>query len=112
MRPPLSQVVVLVSHLQRPRQRSRLASLVAGLAAGYPDVHIEVLDTSVSEALQTARDLEQRGKADVFVCAGATAAYLRRGHAEIRGKFTHFPSIHMINITILKNHMGIAMRRF
>ena len=55
-----------------------LASLVAGLAAGYPDVHIEVLDTSVSEALQTARDLEQRGKADVFVCAGATAAYLRR----------------------------------
>lgn len=45
MRPPLSQVVVLVSHLQRPRQRSRLASLVAGLAAGYPDVHIEVLDT-------------------------------------------------------------------
>lgn len=52
MRPPLSQVVVLVSHLQRPRQRSRLASLVAGLAAGYPDVHIEVLDTSVSEALQ------------------------------------------------------------
>lgn len=34
------------------------------------------------------------------------------GHAEIRGKFTHFPSIHMINITILKNHMGIAMRRF
>ncbi len=78
MRPPLSQVVVLVSHLQRPRQRSRLASLVAGLAAGYPDVHIEVLDTSVSEALQTARDLEQRGKADVFVCAGATAAYLRR----------------------------------
>ncbi|MDF5816673.1 hypothetical protein P4237_33040 [Pseudomonas aeruginosa] len=50
MRPPLSQVVVLVSHLQRPRQRSRLASLVAGLAAGYPDVHIEVLDTSVSES--------------------------------------------------------------
>lgn len=44
MRPPLSQVVVLVSHLQRPRQRSRLASLVAGLAAGYPDVHIEVLE--------------------------------------------------------------------
>ncbi|MCT5795121.1 helix-turn-helix domain-containing protein [Pseudomonas aeruginosa] len=39
-------------------------------------------------------------------------AGLTWGHAEIRGKFTHFPSIHMINITILKNHMGIAMRRF
>ncbi|HHG4943376.1 TPA: hypothetical protein ACPWG6_003753 [Pseudomonas aeruginosa] len=40
------------------------------------------------------------------------ATDLSWGHAEIRGKFTHFPSIHMINITILKNHMGIAMRRF
>lgn len=78
MHPPASQVVVLISHLQRPQQRSRLALVVAGLTADYPDTHIEVLDTSVSEALQTARELEQRGEADVFVCAGATAAYLRK----------------------------------
>ncbi|MFK3789141.1 MULTISPECIES: sigma-54-dependent Fis family transcriptional regulator [Pseudomonas] len=78
MHSPASQVVVLISHLQRPRQRSRLALVVAGLAADYPHTHIEVLDTSVSEALQTARELEQRGDADVFVCAGATAAYLRK----------------------------------
>ena len=73
-----SRVVVLISHLQRPRQRSRLAQVVAGLTGDYPDTHIEVLDTSVSEVLQTARELEQRGEADVFVCAGATAAYLRK----------------------------------
>lgn len=73
-----SRVIVLISHLQRPRQRSRLAQVVAGLTGDYPDTRIEVLDTSVSEALQTARELEQRGEADVFVCAGATAAYLRK----------------------------------
>ncbi|AZD02395.1 MULTISPECIES: propionate catabolism operon regulatory protein PrpR [Pseudomonas] len=78
MHSPTSQVVVLISHLQRPRQRSRLAQVVAGLTADYPDTHIEVLDTSVSEALQTAREWEQRGAVDVFVCAGATAAYLRK----------------------------------
>ncbi|MCY1275405.1 Anaerobic nitric oxide reductase transcription regulator NorR [compost metagenome] len=78
MHSPISQVVVLLSHLQRPRQRSRLAQLVAALAADYPDTHIEVLDTSVTEALQAARELELRGAADVFICAGATAAYLRK----------------------------------
>ncbi|MEX5340949.1 propionate catabolism operon regulatory protein PrpR [Pseudomonas sp. I2] len=78
MRSPSSQVVVLISHLQRPQHRSRLAQVVAGLTADYPDTHIEVIDTSVSEALQTAREWEQRADADVFVCAGATAAYLRK----------------------------------
>lgn len=78
MHSPTAQVVVLISHLQRPQQRSRLAQVVAGLTADYPDTRIEVLDTSVAEALQTARELEQRGAVDVFVCAGATAAYLRR----------------------------------
>lgn len=78
MHSPTSQVVVLISHLERPEHRSRLAHLVAGLSANYHDTHIQVLDTSVSEALQQARELEQRGEADVFVCAGATAAYLRK----------------------------------
>ncbi|WP_338805523.1 propionate catabolism operon regulatory protein PrpR [Pseudomonas chlororaphis] len=78
MHSPISQVVVLISHLQRPQQRSRLAQVVAGLTADYPDTYIEILDTSVAEALQTARELEQRGEVDVFVCAGATAAYLRK----------------------------------
>ncbi|MDC7827404.1 propionate catabolism operon regulatory protein PrpR [Pseudomonas sp. BLCC-B13] len=78
MNPPSSQVVVLISHLQRPQERSRLAHVVTMLTPDYPDTLIEVLDTSVTDALQTARELEQAGKADVFVCAGATAAYLRK----------------------------------
>ncbi|MDU9390201.1 sigma 54-interacting transcriptional regulator [Pseudomonas sp. zfem002] len=78
MHSPTAQVVVLISHLQRPRQRSRLAHVVSGLTADYPGTHIEVLDTSVTEALQTARELEQLGAVDVFICAGATGAYLRK----------------------------------
>jgi propionate catabolism operon transcriptional regulator len=78
MHSPTSQVIVLISHLERPQRGSRLAQMVAGLARDYPDTDIQVLDTSVSEALQDARELEQRGDADVFVCAGATAAYLRK----------------------------------
>jgi len=78
MHSPTSQVIVLISHLERPQRGSRLAQMVAGLSGNYQDTHIQVLDTSVSEALQDARELEQRGEADVFVCAGATAAYLRK----------------------------------
>ncbi|MBC2659037.1 propionate catabolism operon regulatory protein PrpR [Pseudomonas sp. MSSRFD41] len=78
MPPTNSQVVVLISHLLRPQRRSRLAQVVNGITADYPDTHIEVLDTSVSEVLQTALELEQRDAVDVFVCAGATAAYLRK----------------------------------
>ena len=76
---PRAQIVVLISHLQRPSQQSRLAQVVGGLMADYSDeTSIQVLDTSVSESLQVTRELERRGEADVFVCAGATAAYLRK----------------------------------
>lgn len=79
MHSPRAHVVVLISHLQCPEQQSRLAALVSGVIAHYADqTHIQVLDTSVHEALQVARELEQRGEVDVFICAGATAAYLRR----------------------------------
>ncbi|MCV4076469.1 propionate catabolism operon regulatory protein PrpR [Pseudomonas monteilii] len=76
---PRAQIVVLISHLQRPNQQSRLAQVVEGLMGDYADeTSIKVLDTSVDEALQVACELERRGEVDVFVCAGATAAYLRK----------------------------------
>lgn len=76
---PRARIVVLISHLQRPSQQSRLAQVVGGLMGDYSDeTSIQVLDTSVEEALQVARELERRGEVDVFVCAGATAAYLRK----------------------------------
>ncbi|BAV75239.1 Fis family transcriptional regulator [Pseudomonas chlororaphis subsp. aurantiaca] len=42
------------------------------------ETHIQVLDTSVHEVLEVARGLERRDEVDVFICAGATAAYLRK----------------------------------
>lgn len=79
MRQPSAQIVVLISHLQCPSQQSRLAEVVAGLITDYTDeTHIQVLDTSVHEALEVAKGLERRDEVDVFICAGATAAYLRK----------------------------------
>lgn len=79
MRQPSAQIVVLISHLQCPSQQSRLAEVVAGLITDYTDeTHIQVLDTSVLEVLEVARGLERRDEVDVFICAGATAAYLRK----------------------------------
>ncbi|WP_181299028.1 sigma-54-dependent Fis family transcriptional regulator [Pseudomonas sp. Q2-TVG4-2] len=76
---PRPQIVVLISHLQRPAQSSRLAQVVRSVMPDYADeTTIRVIDTSVYEALQTATDLEKRGQVDVFICAGATAAYLRK----------------------------------
>ncbi|MCW2270765.1 Propionate catabolism operon regulatory protein [compost metagenome] len=76
---PRAQIVVLISHLQRPDQQSRLARVVEGLMGDFAEeTRIQVLDTSVDEALQVACELERRGEVDVFVCAGATAAYLRK----------------------------------
>ncbi|MDD2056489.1 propionate catabolism operon regulatory protein PrpR [Pseudomonas sp. GD03860] len=76
---PRAQIVVLISHLQRPNQQSRLAQVVEGVMGDYAEeASIQVLDTSVDHALQVACELERRGEVDVFVCAGATAAYLRK----------------------------------
>lgn len=76
---PRSQIVVLISHLQSPGQRSRLAQTVDSVMPDYAGkADIRVIDTAVDSALQIARDLETRNEVDVFVCAGATGAYLRR----------------------------------
>jgi propionate catabolism operon transcriptional regulator len=76
---PRPQIVVLISHLQPPDFRSRLAKTVDGVMLDYAGVaDIRVIDTAVDTALQVARDLELRTDVDVFVCAGATGAYLRR----------------------------------
>ncbi|MCK8659223.1 propionate catabolism operon regulatory protein PrpR [Pseudomonas umsongensis] len=79
MPPRLPRIIVLISHLQRPLQQSRLARVVTSVLPDYSgETDIRVLDTTVEESLQLARELEQNGEVEVFVCAGATAAYLRR----------------------------------
>ena len=79
MPPRQPQIIVLTSHLERPLQQSRLARVVTSVMADYSvETNIRVLDTTVAESLNLARTLEQNNEVDVFICAGATAAYLRR----------------------------------
>lgn len=79
MQPGPPRIIVLISHLERPLQPSRLARVVTNVTPDYAgETNIRVLDTTVEESLQLARELEQNDEVDVFVCAGATAAYLRR----------------------------------
>ena len=79
MQPRQPRIIVLISHLERPLQQSRLARVVNSVIPDYSaETSIRVLDTPVEEALQRARELEENNEVDVFVCAGATAAYLRR----------------------------------
>jgi len=79
MQPGPPRIIVLISHLERPLQPSRLARVVNSVTPDYQaEASIRVLDTSVTESLRLARELEQNNEVDVFVCAGATAAYLRR----------------------------------
>lgn len=77
MQPSRARVVVLVSHLKRPDQVSRLAQLVSEVRDFADEADIVVYDTAIDESLALARELEERDEVDVFVCSGATSAYLR-----------------------------------
>ncbi|KAF3997844.1 propionate catabolism operon regulatory protein PrpR [Glaciimonas immobilis] len=76
---PSPQVVVLISHLRKPDKTSHLAQVVNKVIAGYgAEARMRVIDTALSEALSVARELEQSNGVDVFICASATAGYLRK----------------------------------
>ncbi|WP_449431718.1 propionate catabolism operon regulatory protein PrpR [Pseudomonas putida] len=75
----LPQIILLITHLAAPKQKSRLSDMVATVAHFYSSsAEIRALDVTVDSALQTAQQLEQQNSADVFICSGATADYLRR----------------------------------
>jgi propionate catabolism operon transcriptional regulator len=79
MQPRHPRIIVLISHLEHPLQLSHLARVVNSVLPEYSaETSIRVLDTTVEEALPLARELEKNDEVEVFVCAGATAAYLRR----------------------------------
>ena len=79
MQPRHPRIIVLISHLEHPLQLSHLARVVNSVLPEYSaETSIRVLDTTVEKALPLARELEKNNEVEVFVCAGATAAYLRR----------------------------------
>ncbi len=77
--PQRPKVVVLISHLRRQESLSRLGKVVQQVLPAYAEqADIQILDATLADVLQLAEELEQANRVDVFVCAGATAAYLRK----------------------------------
>lgn len=74
-----ARIVVLISHLHMVTPPSRLAQEVQGVLPAYAgSADIRVIDLPIAETLQHAQELEQAREVDVFVCTGATGAYLRK----------------------------------
>lgn len=73
---------------------------------------LSLLALSISTG-QAAMAADEKGEGFI---EGSSLTILNRnlylGSCRDKGKIHSLPSIHMINITILKNHMGIAIRRF
>jgi propionate catabolism operon transcriptional regulator len=75
----LPRVVALVTHLHRPAAPSRMAQLIEQVSADYrQQARIEVIETTLVDLLPLARKLESRQQADVILCSGAAADYLRQ----------------------------------
>ncbi len=74
-----ARIVVLISHLQMVTPPSRLAQEVQGVLPAFSGAaDIRIIDVPFADALQQAQELEQARQADIFICTGATGAYLRK----------------------------------
>lgn len=75
----LPRIVALVTHLRQPQGPSRMARIVQ---QALPDYHgrarVEIVETTLARLLDQARELESDQRADVILCSGASADYLRR----------------------------------
>jgi len=75
----LPRVVALVTHLRQPPAPSHMARLIQQVSADYrQQAHIEVIETSLAGLLPLARELECHHRADLILCSGAVAEYLRQ----------------------------------
>jgi len=73
------RVVALVTHLRCPGAPSPMARLIEQVSTDYrQQAHVEVIETTLGELLPLARELERRQQADVILCSGAAADYLRQ----------------------------------
>lgn len=81
LRPASSRprILFLISHLALIERPSQLAVQVASVVAEYAEqAEIEIEDCAVTDLLAFAEEAERTERADVFVCTGATGAFLRR----------------------------------
>jgi len=97
----LPRVVALVTHLHRPAAPSRMAQLIEQVSADYrQQARIEVIETTLADLLPLARELESRQQADVLLCSGAAADYLRQ-HLSTTVRALHLGEFDLIRALVL-----------
>ncbi|MDU9394117.1 propionate catabolism operon regulatory protein PrpR [Pseudomonas sp. zfem002] len=75
----LPRIVALITHLRLPEGPSRMARIVQQVIPDYQDrAHIEIVEATTTQLLDTGRALDDRQDVDAIICSGATADYLRR----------------------------------
>ncbi|HNR61863.1 MAG TPA: sigma 54-interacting transcriptional regulator [Thauera sp.] len=76
---PRPRILFLISHLALIERPSQLAVQVASVVAEYAEqAEVEIEDCAVKDLLAFAEEAERTERADIFVCTGATGAFLRR----------------------------------
>ena len=79
MRHSPARIAVIISHLDLQSYPSRLAREVQSCAVAFSAVaDIRVVDVPFGESLAYAKNAERSGEVEVFVCAGATGAFLQK----------------------------------
>jgi len=97
----LPRVIALVTHLHRPAAPSRMAQLIEQVSADYrQQARIEVIETTLADLLPLARELESRQQADVILCSGAAADYLRQ-HLSTTVRTLHLGEFDLIRALVL-----------
>ncbi|MDR0277819.1 MAG: propionate catabolism operon regulatory protein PrpR [Paucimonas sp.] len=75
----LPRIIALITHLRLSEGPSRMGRIVQQVIPDYQDrAHIEIVETTTTQLLDTGRALDSRQDVDVIICSGATADYLRR----------------------------------
>lgn len=113
--PYLPRVVALITHLRQPPGPSRLARIVQQALPNYHGrAQIEIVETALNQLRDSALELESGQRADIIICSGATADYLRQQIA------TPVLSIHMGEFDLIRaldlarsraTHVGILSFR-
>ncbi|TDF84041.1 propionate catabolism operon regulatory protein PrpR [Pseudomonas sp. H9] len=85
------RIIALLTHRRHTHGPGPMARIIEQVAADYQQrAHIEIVDTPLAQLLDTARALERDQRADMIICSGATADYLR----------------HHLSTSVLSIHMG------
>ncbi|PCM43231.1 propionate catabolism operon regulatory protein PrpR [Marinobacter sp. ANT_B65] len=73
------RIIALISHLTFDGHPSKLTLTLNEILPRYEQqADIQIVETSVDKLLATAKSIEQEQRADILICSGASAEFLRK----------------------------------